>query len=68
MTSYLWRVEFTLQDDTSIWSAKDFIASLEFLDAYEVAKEFLKQDRGTGKEMLDLNISKLERGTLIDEP
>ena len=39
MTSYLWRVEFTLQDDTSIWSAKDFIASLEFLDAYEVAKK-----------------------------
>ena len=66
MKKYLWRVEFKLENDGGVWSAKDFVASPEFDDAYNVSKEFLKSERGTGKNTLDLSITKLERGIEVD--
>ena len=72
MTSYLWRVEFTNTGENSTWSAKDFVASSEFEDAYEVAKGFLKSERGinsTGKgPRFDLTITKIKRGIEVDQP
>jgi len=66
LRKYLWRVEFKLKNEGGIWSAKDFVASPEFDDAYNVSKEFLKSERGTGKNLLDLVITKLERGMEVD--
>lgn len=64
--NYLWHVEFKLEPESGVFSAKDFVASPEFDDATEVAKAFLKSERGSGKNALDLAITKLERGIEID--
>ena len=66
MKHYLWHVEFTLEPESEVWSSKDFVASPEFDDACNVAKIFLKSEEGTGKNSLDLFITKLERGITID--
>ena len=66
MKKYLWYVEFKSEGESGIWSAKDFVASPEFDDVYNVSKEFLKSERGTGENLLDLAITKLERGIEID--
>jgi hypothetical protein len=72
MTSYLWHVEFTLTDESSPWTFKDFVASSEFEDAYEVSKGFLKSERGinsSGKgPAFDLTITELKRGIIVDQP
>jgi hypothetical protein len=69
---YLWHLELTLEDENSPWTFKDFVASPEFEDAYEVSKVFLKSERGihsSGKgPAFDLTITKLERGIQVDQP